>query len=106
MATHGAISSERSPETICVTSTHWVNEQIPTWKWVGKAETHCARNPTMGTVSHSQDGTFNPQLLPHKRRAWTLHLAPQHFRLSPEGWAPKTPTSQSQRDLHPQDPQD
>ena len=104
-ATHGSISSERNPETSWVTSKHQVTEEIPTLEQIGKAETQ-AINPTPSTAPHKWEGTSNTQLLPEEQKIWKTYLVPQFLRLSPERWASKTPSSESQWGLQSWVPQD
>ena len=49
-----------------------------------------AINPTPHVVIHSQEGTYNPELLDQKPRAWSLHLALQLLRSAPDIQDPKT----------------
>lgn len=55
---------------------------------------HPAQWPTIG-------GELTTQFLPEKKSLWAQHLASQLLRLPPEGWAPETPSSESQWGLCP-----
>ena len=66
---------------------------------VEKAKTRTLSiNPTLGTVPYNWEATTSSQFLSEEPSA-------QFLWLQAKGWVPKLPSSESQHDLHSEDPQ-
>lgn len=92
---HGAILSERNPETSWETPTHQAIEKIPTSESVAKTGTHSCHNPDPSTGLYNLERTCNSQLLPEEKGVWTVHLALQLSRLPSKEWVRRTPSSEN-----------
>lgn len=97
---HGAIPSERNPETSSVTPTYQTNKKIPIFEQVGKTVTHSRYKPQPQHSDIQQGGNSQLQALPRSKGFGSNIQCPQLLRLPVEGQVFKIPSTESQHGLH------